>query len=201
MPPESEKLKGNRDLAKQATREALILAGIEAFAEDGLDKPSLDAICARAGYTRGAFYVHFKDREDFQVAVMEHVVGALVTGLLGSGGQEVDLEQSIRTFADAVSTGALPNPGAVRSYHFFDACMRSEKLRKRFVLVLRDAMERAAQAMKQGQRKDRFRRDLDAAHVATLLTALVIGAETLSEMGVPFDVHGAADTLIRMLRG
>ena len=50
--------------AKQETREALLQAAMAEFAEKGLDLPSLDAICARAGFTRGAFYVHFRDREE-----------------------------------------------------------------------------------------------------------------------------------------
>jgi AcrR family transcriptional regulator len=45
-----------RELAKQETREAVIRAGMAAFTEEGVDLPSLDAICARAGFTRGAFY-------------------------------------------------------------------------------------------------------------------------------------------------
>ena len=50
-----------RDAAKKETRSALIRAALKLFHEEGFDGPSLDAICARAGYTRGAFYVHFKD--------------------------------------------------------------------------------------------------------------------------------------------
>lgn len=179
---------------------ALILAGVEAFAEEGLDKPSLDAICARAGYTRGAFYVHFKDREDFLVAVMEYVVGSLVEALLGAAGQAVDLEQSIHTFAQAVAGGMFPETGAVRSYHFFDACMRSPKLRERYVEMVSGALARTAEAVRNGQGDGSLREDLDARQVATLLAALVIGAGNLSEMGVPYDVHAAAETLIRMLR-
>src|SRR5262252_1452795 len=57
-----------RVASMQRTREALIQAGIELFAEKGLDAPSLDEICDRAGYTRGAFYVHFADRDEFVVA-------------------------------------------------------------------------------------------------------------------------------------
>ena len=55
------------------SRAALVQAAFELFAEQGLDVPSLDAICDRAGYTRGAFYVHFKTREDTIVAVMDQV--------------------------------------------------------------------------------------------------------------------------------
>ena len=59
-----------RALTKRETRAALLDAGLAEFAAHGLDTPSLDAICARAGFTRGAFYVHFKDREDFVVAII-----------------------------------------------------------------------------------------------------------------------------------
>lgn len=200
MPPSPEKSKGSRDLAKEATREALLMAGLQAFAEEGLDKPSLDAICARAGYTRGAFYVHFKDREDFQVAVMEHVVGSLIEALLGTAEAALDLEQSIRTFASAVATGAYPPLGEVRSYHFFDACMRSQRLRERFAQVVHAGMKRAVEAMRRGQQEGRMREDVDPEQVGTLLAALVIGAGTLSEMGVPYDVHAAAEAVIKILR-
>src|SRR5437762_11352292 len=62
----------SRRQAMAATREALIDAGMAAFGAEGLDA-SLDGICARAGYTRGAFYVHFRDRDDFLVAIMDRV--------------------------------------------------------------------------------------------------------------------------------
>ena len=65
--------KSGREESKRMTRQALLEAGLEEFVERGLDAPSLDAICARAGFTRGAFYVHFDNREDFIVQLMEWV--------------------------------------------------------------------------------------------------------------------------------
>ncbi|HEY0250250.1 MAG TPA: TetR family transcriptional regulator, partial [Kofleriaceae bacterium] len=63
-----------REQAKAQTRIALIDAGIIELGHHGLDA-SLDQICARAKLTRGAFYVHFADRDAFIVAVMHHVLG------------------------------------------------------------------------------------------------------------------------------
>src|SRR5215813_11962618 len=94
--------------AKQETRDALIAAGLAAFAEHGLDVPSLDAICARAGFTRGAFYVHFKDRDDFVVAVMEHVLGGFLDAVIATGDDAHDLEHTVERFAEAIAMAAGP---------------------------------------------------------------------------------------------
>ena len=60
----------SREVSKQETRQALLEAGLAEIIEHGWETPSLDAICARAGYTRGAFYVHFQDRDEFETAVL-----------------------------------------------------------------------------------------------------------------------------------
>src|SRR5215470_788296 len=94
-----------RQLSKQETREALLRAAMGEFAEHGLDAPSLDAICARAGFTRGAFYVHFRDREDLVAAVMERVLGAFLDAIVARGevGGERSLAATVERFAAAVA--------------------------------------------------------------------------------------------------
>jgi AcrR family transcriptional regulator len=49
---------------RQRTREALLDAAAAVFAERGFQGASLDEIAATAGYTRGAIYKHFADKED-----------------------------------------------------------------------------------------------------------------------------------------
>jgi AcrR family transcriptional regulator len=47
----------------RATTGALVAAARELFISDGFSVTSLDAICAKAGVTRGAFYHHFSNKE------------------------------------------------------------------------------------------------------------------------------------------
>ncbi|MEV4002803.1 helix-turn-helix domain-containing protein [Actinomadura sp. NPDC049753] len=47
----------------RATTGALVAAARELFVDDGFSATSLDAICARAKVTRGAFYHHFSNKE------------------------------------------------------------------------------------------------------------------------------------------
>jgi AcrR family transcriptional regulator len=54
---------------RQRTREALLDAAAAVFAKRGFQGASLDEIAETAGYTRGAIYKHFTDKEDLLNAV------------------------------------------------------------------------------------------------------------------------------------
>ena len=58
-----------RERRRELTREALIDAATEVFAERGFEGASLDEIAAAAGFTRGAIYANFDGKEDLYYAV------------------------------------------------------------------------------------------------------------------------------------
>ncbi|HSJ98414.1 MAG TPA: TetR family transcriptional regulator, partial [Myxococcota bacterium] len=92
-----------RERAKAETREALVQAALAEFAAQGLDAPSLDTICARAGFTRGAFYVHFRDRDELVASVMDRAFGAFLDAMVPTGAEAHDLERTVRRYADATA--------------------------------------------------------------------------------------------------
>jgi AcrR family transcriptional regulator len=49
---------------RQATRERVLEAAGEVFAERGFHGASVEDICERAGFTRGAFYSNFSSKDD-----------------------------------------------------------------------------------------------------------------------------------------
>ncbi|MCC2031318.1 TetR/AcrR family transcriptional regulator [Microbacterium allomyrinae] len=49
---------------REATRQKLLDAATLVFAEVGLDAASVEAICERAGFTRGAFYSNFDSKDE-----------------------------------------------------------------------------------------------------------------------------------------
>lgn len=53
------------------TRKQLVDAARDIFARDGFDLARLEDIAAAAGKTRGAFYAHFRDKEDVFFAIFE----------------------------------------------------------------------------------------------------------------------------------
>jgi AcrR family transcriptional regulator len=189
-----------REAAKRETREALLRAGIAEFAEKGLAGPSLDAICARAGFTRGAFYVHFRDRDDFISAVMERVLGHFLDAIIASGDAAHDLEETVARFVGALGEGALGVGGGFQFQRLLEACARSPEVRGRFTALLEGATRRVARAAAEGQRSGSVRRDVDPGAVGSVLVALALGAVAALEVGLHLDTAAGRDALLALLK-
>jgi AcrR family transcriptional regulator len=188
-----------RDDAKQETREALIRAGMDLFAEQGLDVPSLDAVCAKAGFTRGAFYVHFKDREELIVAVMESATGRFVDAVLSARGQAHGVGDIVAAFAASVRGGSFAAFGDVPVHQFLAACARSSALRERYLRLLIQVRSRLTEATRADQLAGKVRRDADPELIAGLLLAVALGVGTMTAIEVPFDPSAHAGALMGLL--
>lgn len=70
---------------RQATRERLMDAAVELFGERGVLGASVEEICERAGFTRGAFYSNFDSKDELCLDVLrrtcEQVIEAMKTAI------------------------------------------------------------------------------------------------------------------------
>lgn len=55
---------------REQTRARLLDAAYEVFGEVGMDAASVETICERAGFTRGAFYSNFESKEELFIALI-----------------------------------------------------------------------------------------------------------------------------------
>jgi AcrR family transcriptional regulator len=62
-----------RSPAGQDTKERLLKAALDVFAEQGYTAASVDEIAARAGVTKGALYYWFRDKEDLAADVQREL--------------------------------------------------------------------------------------------------------------------------------
>ncbi|MFT4188659.1 MAG: TetR/AcrR family transcriptional regulator [Aeromicrobium sp.] len=56
---------------REATRDRLVAAGRELVAEVGIQAASVEAICERAGFTRGAFYSNYRSKDELVREILE----------------------------------------------------------------------------------------------------------------------------------
>jgi len=190
----------SRAETKEATRQALLAAGLAELVEHGLDVPSLDAICARAGYTRGAFYVHFKDREDFFVAVMDWALTGILASVMGVNG-DTDLSSAFSRFSSYMTNREWPVVGkyAVATHRLMEAISRSEQLKARFAEVLAKVELSLAELIRRAQAKGEVRQGLDPQRTAELIVTLGMGALSLQDAGITFPEDQLRSALMAVL--
>ncbi|MGH3321030.1 MAG: TetR/AcrR family transcriptional regulator [Streptosporangiaceae bacterium] len=111
-----------RDQHVADTREALVAAARELFAERGYAATGTEEIVARAQVTRGALYHHFRDKADLFRAVMERIAREVAEQLI---------DRELRRAADGPGDAWEQLRNGCQA--FLDACMRSDF--QRIVLV------------------------------------------------------------------
>ncbi|WP_020668673.1 TetR/AcrR family transcriptional regulator [Amycolatopsis nigrescens] len=67
MPPK----RLTRAESRERTRERLLSAAAELFAENGVNGASVEQIAERAGFSRGAFYGNFADKQELVVELLD----------------------------------------------------------------------------------------------------------------------------------
>lgn len=191
-----------REAAKQETRDALLQAATDLFRNDGLDA-SLDAICARAGYSRGAFYVHFQDRDALLSAVIERILGQLIDTLFGRDEEAEDFPLLVQRFLSTVASGHYPisRDGALRPWQLLDACARSKAVRAQYLSLIATGERRLAIAIARAQARGELRADVPAAAVANLLMGMTLGMQTMLDLQVPLDLPAQAALVMQLLAG
>src|SRR4051794_13673070 len=78
---------------KQATRQRIVEAGGRRFKQDGIDGAGVAAVMSDAGLTNGAFYAHFRSKED--------LVATVLAGQLSAQRESFDAEPSDRAGLEA----------------------------------------------------------------------------------------------------
>src|ERR671922_2435410 len=60
-----------RDEKRAHTRSCLMRSAAKVFADRGLQHASIDEVADDAGYTKGAFYANFKNKEELFLAMLD----------------------------------------------------------------------------------------------------------------------------------
>ncbi|CAD5138219.1 TetR/AcrR family transcriptional regulator [Microbacterium sp. Nx66] len=67
--------------SRENTKARLLEAAAQVFAEVGLDGASVEAVCERAGFTRGAFYSNFDSKDELFLTLAAGVADARVAAV------------------------------------------------------------------------------------------------------------------------
>src|SRR3954451_2420924 len=83
---------------KQATRQRIVDAAGRRFKEDGIDGAGVAAVMSEAGLTNGAFYAHFRSKEDLVASVLADQLRAQRESFDAEPSDRAGLEAFIRAY-------------------------------------------------------------------------------------------------------
>lgn len=169
---------------QRETRDALILAALDAFSRDGYHATSLEGIANEAGFSKGAIYSNFTGKPDLFLALMEHNVEALRDG--GWNPFETADQGAASRDSDAMTIGGMAVEEMVRGFglatlEFVATAARDEKL----VPALRERVQMMIDAYARVSAEARpADENLPVDDVARLMAALDQGVTMLALSGI-----------------
>lgn len=87
---------------RRATRRRLLDAARHVVVERGVAGTSVEEICEGAGFTRGAFYSNFRDKDDIITALISREVERIVGAIERASSEPVDAPPEAESGADLV---------------------------------------------------------------------------------------------------
>lgn len=120
------------------TRARLIDAAAQEFVRSGLERTSIERIARRAGFTRGAFYAHFANKDAICMAILEERFDGYLKRFAAVLATDVDPETRARRAGDDYSLMVDQDRDAQQLlFEFSVYALRNERFQAELVARLR----------------------------------------------------------------
>ncbi|OBA90640.1 transcriptional regulator [Mycobacteriaceae bacterium 1482268.1] len=175
------------------TRSQLIATAKQMFFTDGYHPTSLEKVAEAAGYSKGAVYSNFRNKDELCAAVLDEIRAERFTEVIALVSHS-DRFEALRDWAQ----GVIGDPGWTTLEAEFALHARpNEQLRSELAGRLENLIETLAAGVESAD-------DLDLAmstrQAATVLLALSIGLGLMRSINPAISVDGLVDTL-RLMAG
>ena len=190
-----------REEAKAETRRALLDAAAEVFAEHGFHGASIDTVAEAAGYTKGAVYSQFSNKDDLYLALLDEHLSA-------EGPQAIAQLESgapIESFAGEIEASLPEELEKMRdwgrlTYEFILHALRSETVRSRLAERFVRARDEYAACLEKRYTAIGKAPPIELSKLATALMALENGMSMIGLVNPELITGGVyTETLERLL--
>ncbi len=115
----------------------MIQSAEKVFARDGFEAAKLEEIAADAGYTRGALYANFDDKEDLFCALLEKEISARIAALEREMEKARDPEAKLTAMREFFLTKTLDRRWSLLSLEFKLFAVRHPEVKQRLAALNR----------------------------------------------------------------
>jgi TetR/AcrR family fatty acid metabolism transcriptional regulator len=161
---------------REETRERLMESAISVFARSGFERATVDEIVRDAGFSKGAFYVHFESKDDLFWAMLEDRISHQLESFRQAMDYDQPMTHNVRTILDAVFGLAREDPLWLPLFLEFGAhAAHNDKVRQRLATMYTHWRNLLIDILDVSQVAGRMRKDIDVKFIATVLIAAVEG--------------------------
>jgi TetR/AcrR family transcriptional regulator, transcriptional repressor for nem operon len=164
----------------ETTRQAILQAAFAEFYRNGFQGGSLNNIVQEAGITKGALFHHFAGKQELGYAVVDEIIGPLLQErwlepVADSSDPVADLKRAFRHFVkEDVRSGAYMQ-GCPLNNLAQEMSPLDEGFRKRIDRLYGTWRKRYAEALAEGIKAGKVRKDASPQKVASLVVASQMG--------------------------
>lgn len=175
MAATSQEKRGRR--RGRETRQLLIKAAQAVFARQGYDRATVDAIVREAGFSKGAFYVHFQGKEDLFWEMLEERISRQQEAFRQAVDPSRPTDHNVRTILANVFALVREDAQWRAMFMEFGAhAMRNDRVRQRLGEMYRRWRTLIEETLRTAQETGQVRRDIDIGFMASVLMAAVEGS-------------------------
>jgi TetR/AcrR family fatty acid metabolism transcriptional regulator len=190
-----------RSRRRAETRQRLMDAALGVFARNGYERATVDEIVREAGFSKGAFYVHFEAKEDIFWAMLEERTKHLQEAFREAADLDLPVSQNLAMILRSIFSQNRDDPLWSALFMEFAAhASRNHKVRDQLAALHRSWRDFAIEALDRGREAGLVRKDLDVEFASSVQIAVVEGMLMQSRLAPDtFDLDSTVEPLSRLL--
>ena len=165
------------------TRQRLLDSALNVFARNGYERATVDEIVREAGFSKGAFYVHFESKEDLFWEMLQERIDKQQELFRQALDASLSVEENERRVLQTVFDDERTIPlGRAVFLEFTAHGMRNEKVAERLAEMYGRWHAFVVEALTMGQEAGRVRQDIDVSLLASVIMAIIEGGMIQSQL-------------------
>ncbi len=171
------------------------------FARNGYERATVDEIVREAGFSKGAFYVHFEAKEDIFWAMLDERVNRQLNAFREAVNPDLPVAENLKLILSSLFSLNQEDPSWSALFMEFTAhASRDKKVREQLAAMYRTWRSFAVETLNAGREAGLVRPEIDVEFAASLLIAIVEGSIMQSRLAPDsFDLEATVEPLSRFL--
>ena len=162
---------------REETRRLLLDAALSVFARNGFERATVDEIVREAGFSKGAFYVHFESKEDLFWEMLQERIDAQQETIRAALDPDDSVVNNERRLLEAIfKVQHADSVWPAMFMEFAAHAARNEKVRERLGAMYERWHRFTVDMLTEAKKLGKVRQDLDVAFAASVLIAVLEGS-------------------------